>query len=465
MIVQSIRGRLTAWYTLVLGIVLVATGWFTYALIRAQVRRDTDAALASTTREVIRALVDESAENHDTLDAEPASVVLSPLREKTRAVAVFTSDGRLLASSDVGDAHVLDVAHIGQRVQRGRAGYDTRHRVRALLTPAVIAGTRATIVVAQTLTVQDALLADLRRAMMLAIPLALLVASLGGYLLARKSLAPVAAMGRKAAAIGASDLAERIDVANPHDELGELATTLNGLLARVEEAFASQRRFMADASHELRTPVAILQGEIDVALARELRDPADYRESLAIMRKSVRRLARIVGDLFLIARSDAGEFPVQRERFYLDEVVAQTVHSFRTLAAERSVVLREEHEPELPIEGDSDLVQRMLGNLIENAIRHTPADATVFVRTTASDARYTIEVCNDGAPIPPAMHEAIFARFVRVDAARGASHPSLGSGAGLGLPIARWIAETHGGTLRLERSDASGTRFVVALPR
>jgi heavy metal sensor kinase len=461
MIVDSIRGRLTAWYTLVLAIVLVAAGLVTYAVIRTQVRRSTDMALTLTTRELIRGLADEAGENGGAVDAATANAVLSAVRDNARAIALFTGDAQPLAVSDT--ARILDLGRIRARVRNAQTGYDTRRRVRYLLTPVVVARTRFIVVVAQRLDVQDELLEDLRHAMSLAIPIALLVASLGGYLLARKSLAPVAAMSRKASAIGAADLGERIDVQNPRDELGQLATTLNGLLARIEEAFASQRRFMADASHELRTPVAILQGEIDVTLSRELRDPAEYRESLEIMRKSVGRLVRIVGDLFLIARSDAGEVPVQRERFYLDEVVAQTVRSFRTLAAERAVVLREEHEPELPIEGDSDLIQRMLGNLIENAVRHTPAERAVAVRTRANDGSYSIEVCNEGKTIPPAMHEPIFARFVRVDAARG--HSPLGSGAGLGLPIARWIAETHGGSLRLERSDDSGTVFVVTLPR
>jgi heavy metal sensor kinase len=391
--------------------------------------------------------------------------VLSAIRDNTRAVALFTSDAQPIAISDTAVTRLLDLERIRARVRGGLWGYDTRHRMRYQLTPIIIAGVHFAVVVGQTLDVQYELLVDLRRAMALAIPIALLAASLGGYLLARKSLAPVALMSRKAAAMGAADLGQRIDVENPRDELGQLAATLNGLLARIEEAFASQRRFMADASHELRSPVAILQGEIDVTLSRELRDPAEYRESLEIMRKSVRRLARIVGDLFLIARSDAGEVPVQRERVYLDEIAAQTVRSFRTLAAERAVVLREEHAPDLPMEADPDLLQRMLGNLIENAIRHTPAERSVRVRTSATDAAYSIEVHNEGEPIPPAMHDAIFARFVRADPARRAAQPPLGSGAGLGLPIARWIAETHGGSLRLARSDNAGSVFVVTLPR
>src|SRR5436305_9193691 len=170
-------------------------------------------------------------------------------------------------------------------------------------------------------------------------PLALLVAALGGYVLARKSLAPVVRMSEKARAIGATNLTERIEVANPRDELGELAATLNDLLGRLDRSFSDQRRFMADASHELRTPVAILQGELDVTLSRGDRNAAEYRESLEVMHKTVRRLTRIVRDLFLLARSDAGDIPVKREPLYAGDVVSQTARAYKNLAAERGVAL------------------------------------------------------------------------------------------------------------------------------
>ena len=291
--------------------------------------------------------------------------------------------------------------------------------------------------------------------MVVTIPLALLIAAAGGYLLARKSLAPVAAMSAKARAISATSLGERVAVANPADELGQLAVTLNALLERLEQSFDSQRRFMADASHELRTPVAILQGELDVTLSRDDRDAREYRDSLEIMRKSVQRLTRIVRDLFLLARGDAGQYPMRDERFYLDEVVAQTVQGFRTLASERGVAIAEEHEPDLVMRGDEDLVQRLVGNLVENAIKHVPSGGRVLVRSSAADGGLRIEVHDSGSGIAPELRERIFERFFGAD----------GGGAGLGLPIARWIAEAHGGRVWLDSSGSSGSVFVATLPR
>jgi len=255
---------------------------------------------------------------------------------------------------------------------------------------------------------------------------------------------------------------------NARDELGELAGTLNELLARLERSFIGQRRFMADASHELRSPVTILQGELDVTLSREDRDAAAYRESLEVMQRSVGRLTRIVRDLFLLARSDAGDVPLNRQPLYLGELIAQTVRAYRTVAAERQVALVAGCDDEIVLRGDEDLLQRMIGNLLENAIRHAPAGTTVDIRCRAVSAapggEARITVSDAGPGVPEALREQIFERFFRVDAARGATAAPTGSGAGLGLPIARWIAEAHGGTLRLERSDAAGSIFTATLP-
>ena len=175
----------------------------------------------------------------------------------------------------------------------------------------------------------------------------------------------------------------------------------------------------------------------------------------------MQRLTRIVRDLFLLARSDAGEVPLKRERIDLDDVVRHTVRAYKTVADEHGVALAAECDAQLVVSGDEDLLQRMLGNLLENAIRHAPRGSEVSVRCAAAGDAARIEVRDRGAGVPEPLREQIFERFFRVDPARGAS---AGSGAGLGLPIARWIAEAHGGTLRLESSGPAGSLFVVMLP-
>ncbi|MEA2329635.1 MAG: hypothetical protein QOE68_4594 [Thermoanaerobaculia bacterium] len=457
MIIDSIRGRLTAWYTLVLAVVLIAAGMTSYAVMRRQMRRTTDGSLVTSAHQLASALEEEAAEGHGTLKLRSANELLSNFRDNDRPMIILNGDGSDFAASATPITAAVDRAALRQRVARhsfGLSALHGPHKLRLILSPIRLGGSEYVIAIAQSLDEQKELLADLQHAMVVTIPLALLIAAAGGYLLARKSLAPVAAMSAKARAISAASLGERVEVTNPADELGQLAVTLNALLERLEQSFDSQRRFMADASHELRTPVAILQGEIDVTLSRDDRDAREYRDSLEIMRKSVQRLTRIVRDLFLLARGDAGQYPMRDERFYLDEVVAQTVQGFRTLAAERGIVLAEEHEPDLVMRGDEDLVQRLVGNLVENAIKHVSSGGRVLVRSSAVDGELRIEVHDSGSGIAPELRERIFERFFGAD----------GGGAGLGLPIARWIAEAHGGRVWLDSSDSSGSLFVATLP-
>jgi heavy metal sensor kinase len=457
MIVDTIRGRLTAWYTLVLAIVLIAAGMMSYAVMRRQMGRTTDASLRTSAHQLASALAEEAAEGHGTLQLRSANEVLANFRDNDRPMIILAGNGSDFAAASTPITAGVDRAELQQRVARRSFGLSSLHgphELRLILSPLRLGGSEYFLAIAQSLDEQRELLEDLRHAMLVTIPLALLIAAAGGYLLARKSLAPVAAMSAKARAISATSLGDRVAVANPADELGQLAITLNALLERLEQSFDSQRRFMADASHELRTPVAILQGELDVTLSRDDRDAREYRDSLEIMRKSVQRLTRIVRDLFLLARGDAGQYPMRNERFYLDEVVAQTVQGFRTLAAERGVAIAEEHEPELVMRGDEDLVQRLVGNLVENAIKHVPSGGRVLVRSSTSDGGLRIEVHDSGSGIAAELRERIFERFFGAD----------GGGAGLGLPIARWIAEAHGGRVWLDSSGSSGSVFVATLP-
>ena len=468
--IQSIRARLTVWYTLALAVALILFSAATYALLQGQLRRASDDALRSTTAQVRNALIDEVDESRGVLVPRSVAEILRGLTQSDQPGFVFAEGGRELASAESQAMTAEDREALRQHLQQRKTGLmrlRPESPFRLVLMNVRIAGRPYSIAMLRPMTSDNEILVQARRAMMLAIPVALLVAAMGGWLLARKSLAPVAAMSAQARAISAENLGDRIDISNPRDELGELGLTLNGLLERLDGAFASQRRFMADASHELRTPVAILQGELDVALSRDQRDAADYRESLEIMSKSVRKLTRIVRDLFLLVRTDAGELPLRQERFYLDETLSQTVQSLRTLAAERGVRLVEKHDRELIIRGDEDLVQRLIVNLVENAIKYTASGGMVNVRTTATDRSVCIEVQDSGTGVPAGLHEKIFERFVRADPTRGASQQAgtNGSGAGLGLPIARWIAEAHGGRIWLERSDPSGSLFRAILPR
>jgi signal transduction histidine kinase len=220
---------------------------------------------------------------------------------------------------------------------------------------------------------------------------------------------------------------------------------------------------MADASHELRTPVAILFGEADVALSQASRSPEDYRESLDILRAEAKRLKHIVEDLFTLARADAGQYPLTLTDFYLDELVAESARSVRTLAAAKRITIGCNDSKEMPIHADEALLRRMIVNLLDNAIKYTPAGGSVSVSWDVQDAQYRICVSDTGEGIPGELQPRIFERFFRADKARSRSE-SDGGGAGLGLSISRWIVQAHNGQLELTRSDNHGSTFTFLLP-
>ena len=320
-----------------------------------------------------------------------------------------------------------------------------------------------TLLVLQSLHRQREFLESVIAAFGLAIPLAILLASAGGYFLARRSLSPVVEMSTQAGRIGADNLHERLPVRNAQDELGHLAESFNSLLDRLDQSFEQQRRFMADASHELRTSVAILCGEADVTLSQPSRSPEDYRASLDILRAEAKRLKHIVEDLFTLARADAGQHPLTISSFYLDELITECSRSMKTLAAAKQITLSCNAPKEMPIQADEALLRRMIVNLLDNAIKYTPPGGSVSVSCDAEDSRCVMSVRDTGQGIPLELQPRIFERFFRADRVRSRSG-SDGGGAGLGLSISGWIVHAHGGKLELTRSDKDGSTFTVDLP-
>jgi signal transduction histidine kinase len=250
------------------------------------------------------------------------------------------------------------------------------------------------------------------------------------------------------------------------DELVHMARVFNDLLDRLESSFAQQRRFMADASHELRTPTAILHTEVDVTLAQPHRTEEEYRGSLAVLGDATRRLTRIVDDLFLLARADSGKLVPRTEALYLEELVHDVTRGVRPIAERHGVRVEVREVVPAPFHGDADLLGRLVLNLLDNAIKYSQRGGLVEVTLTRGGTTYELSVIDDGPGIPPDVHERIFERFFRVDAARSRAEESATSGAGLGLSIARRIAELHGGRLQLVESQPGGghTVFRATLP-
>jgi signal transduction histidine kinase len=225
---------------------------------------------------------------------------------------------------------------------------------------------------------------------------------------------------------------------------------------------------MADASHELRTPVAALSTVADVALARNDRDVSELREALDVVRGEGSRLGRLVDDLLLLSRADAGELPARREQLYLEELLQDSARSARGLAAARGVTLIAPLAEEAPFVGDGHMLRRLLMILLDNAIKYTPpgGEVRLSLDSDAVGGVYRVSVEDTGPGVPKWAAERIFERFFRVDEARGRTADGVvaSPSAGLGLAIARLTAEVHGGNVHLDSTGPGGSRFVVTLP-
>lgn len=291
----------------------------------------------------------------------------------------------------------------------------------------------------------------------IAIALAAVAALVAVWLIVRPALRPLSTMAASADAIDRRHLEARLPVPAPPDELRRLAVAFNGLLDRLAESIASQRRFMADASHELRTPVTVARTAAQVTLSSPVRSESEYREALEIVAAQTGVLSRIVDDLFLLALADLdGQYVVMGE-CYFDDVVTGCVRDISVLASARRISINVDSVEDVAIRGDEELLRRMVMNLLDNAVRYGSDGSEVRVSLSRENGAVTLTVEDSGPGIPEADRERIFERFVRLETAGPAA------GGGLGLPIARWIAEQHTGSLHLAPSGR-GCRFVVMLP-
>jgi len=294
-----------------------------------------------------------------------------------------------------------------------------------------------------------------------AIPCAVGLAIVGGYLLAGRVLAPVGAMADTARRITAESLDARLPVANAADEFGRLASVFNETLSRLDAAFEQLRRFTADASHELRTPLTAIRSVGEVALQRSLSTDG-YRDVIGSMLEEVDRLARLVENLLLLTRAEAGRIPVTRATVDLRELVAGVSDGLRVLAEEKTQELIVELSGPLTVHCDATVLRQGITNLLHNAIKFTPPKGLIRIAATSTaSGDAAIEVQDSGPGIPAADQQRVFERFYRVDQARSRDS----GGTGLGLAIARWAVEASGGRIELESLKGQGALFRVVLPR
>jgi len=457
---DSVRTRLTLWYAGVLGLSLIAFALLIYYAAAAIFHQRQDESLHSTAQTVASAYVEELEEQHSL--AKAGEVVLAELTFPNHCVEVIDNTGRPIAWSKNLSGKTFAIPLLTVEEARARSsGVVTVDGLRAAVVPLSADQNLGFAVVAEPLSVIEDGLRQLRRDFFAGVPLVLLLASAGGYFLARKSLAPIASMNSQTQRISAESLSQRLDVTNPRDELGRLATTINDLLARLESSFNEQQRFIADASHELRTPLAVLRGETEVALAKQ-RNADEYQQSLSLIQEEAERLSRIVEDLFILARQPIdAPATLMRERVSLNEAIKDCARAAQVLATRKGVRLTmESNSSSIDLNGDKELITRMILNLLDNAVKYTPAGGEISLALSRQNGNAEIVVRDTGIGIAETDRQRVFDRFYRVDKARSRA---LG-GAGLGLSIVRWIVEIHGGDIHIDSAPGLGSTFTVELP-
>jgi two-component system OmpR family sensor kinase len=454
----SIRVRLLLWHSGLIAVILTVFGIVVLSLQARWGRAQFDAELLSISATLAHVMNEELEESRSFTRAiaETRSTVDIP----GKTTAILDANGRVLSAQwrafPYRDAALRQFEGTDQQFATITSG-PTVWRLVMVRRPTpvgdfrvLVAGTRDQLALQQQW---------LSRMLLIATPIAVLLASGICWWVASSALRPLTAMATEAEAITARSLDRRLSIEAAGDETGQLARSFNRLLDRLAAALNTERQFMADASHELRTPVSVVRTAAEVTLGRPGRDEAYYRDVLTIVNEQSVRLGRIVEDMLELARADAGGYPVTMRPLDLGEVVAESVRGASLVAAATGVRLGFASQDEVAVVGDDGLLRQMITNLLHNAIEYTPAGGLVDVMLEVEGRNITIAVADTGCGIPEADRERVFGRFVRLDPARTSN-----SGAGLGLPIARWIAEMHDGTLTLEGNAAGGCTFIVRLP-
>ena len=290
-------------------------------------------------------------------------------------------------------------------------------------------------------------------------PLFLVVAACGGYWMSRRALEPVDRMTQAARNIGAQNLSNRLDVPPTRDELARLAGTLNQMLARLEAAFQRIAQFTADASHELRTPVAVLRTAAELAL-RKPRTEREYQDTLSQVLREVDRISELIEKLLTLARADSGGAQVKMERTDLNAILSAAYDGTKWRALEKGVALSFNTGPPVWVQAEPTSMERLLLILLDNAVKYTPSGRDVRAGVSTENGFAIAEIQDSGIGISGEDIPHIFERFFRADRARSREF----GGTGLGLAIGRWIAEAHGGEIRARSELGKGSVFQVRLP-
>ncbi len=477
---RSIRSKIVFLFAVIFGLTLTAFVWSLYLVYARQSAQNFDLNLSNDALEVVDLIKgDEFLEQEIISGLIHRSFIIPSGANKY--IQVMSFEGNIiLKSADLKELNLpVDPAVIGLAF--------TQHQVfenldRSISDRLAIKGTlrmvtypvldngipRYVVQVASDTSTLDQSLFQLRLLLFISVPLTILLAAVGGFYVTKKAFDPINRIIRTAKSISVEHLDRRLEAGKVDDEISRLSKTLNEMFDRIEEAFKLQKQFTADASHELKTPLTILLGEIEVALNNP-RTSEDYQITLRSAVEEIRRITKIVDDLLTIARLESGQLPLQRYPVRVDELLLDAISRVSSYAAQHGVGVNYEvknlsgHESEeIFVEGDRDKLLSVFINLLDNAVKYSNKGSTVRVAQKIEDKFARIEIADRGIGIPSTDLPHVFDRFYRADKSRLTEGTQRGTG--LGLSISRFLVEAHGGTISIESREHEGTTVTVRLP-
>lgn len=455
---MTLRLRLTLLYTTLMGGTLLVFGSLVYGLISVVLLNQIDILLMKQAASVITVLRVNSAGQFD-----PQTLDNFTPDDNSLVFQVWGTDRRLQYTWPNTWQQALDAAgrQSGRAMVSSNFNHDTHLRVLTipLLTPRGPAGT---LQVGVSLSIVDATQRSLATILLLLSLISMALAALIALLTINRALAPLSTVTHIASTITkADDLSRRIPLpGSPDDEIGTLIQAFNDTLSRLENLFATQRRFVSDVSHELRTPLTVIKGEVSLMRKMGTANGGVDEESLQSIETEVDRLTRMVGNLLLLGQAESGKLPLDLKQVELDTILLEVFQQVRTLAGGKLTVQIGEID-QVIIMADRDRLKQVLLNIVSNAVQYTPANGNVILSLVKQEDQARITIADSGPGIPAADLPHIFERFFRGEKSRTRSP---GSGFGLGLSIAYWIVRSHGGTIDVTSREGKGTTFVILLP-
>lgn len=466
MVRSSIRFKLTVWYATAMGMVLLFFSVFLYITMSRALYAEMDAKIKAMA-EVTASSSDKPAGHFDLTQLEGMLEEKLGFKTPGRFIQILDNTGTVGQTSVNLQTHPLPISLSAlKKASNKEISFETieakgsKYPIRMVTYPIVENNEVVSIVQIGTSlqAVQDTL-HKLFLILLFGVPASLTLASFGGWFMARKSLNPVKDIITAARTITARNLDQRIEVANPNDEVGMLAETYNEMIARLNNSFRQMNQFSSDVSHELRTPLTIMRGEMEVAL-RAQRRPEEYREVIASSLEEVERMSTMVEELLLLSKAEDGAFRLNISTVSLHALLDTIYNNATALARGKGVDITIQNDEEVYVNGDEMRLRQLFLNLVDNAIKYTPPMGKVSIVVTQNSAYAHVSVTDTGIGIAKEDQEKIFERFFRVDKSRSRE---IG-GTGLGLAICKKIVDGHNGYITVESETGKGSTFSVDLP-